>query len=381
MTFFKTEPIPLSRSNIFEIKDLGLPVVLLGSGENAKCAYELLRSLGQDIDAVAIDSEYFDKLRSRKFMGLDLISTEIVGKMFHEVVLIVGYRADFTGIKWDSKLKSYADNGISAKRIYFVDNYTMAAPYLYDSTGFEDLFPADAGNKKEMRSYTKENPSPHYSALLEMYESMHEKGYETACSRIDGTSSYTGSTLAEYALEIKKVISLFDAKEALDYGAGKSIYYNGVHDPITIEKTNQKVDNLLEYWGLHKVDLFEPARKIDKESRKYDLVLSTDVLEHIYIADVPWVVREIFEHADKCVFATISCRFALAKLPNGQQAHITMRSPHWWNGLFQTIANDFPNVDFFLCCDGPNPKGEREKFWFRRTKHSHSVTFNDDFSN
>ena len=52
-----------------------------------------------------------------------------------------------------------------------------------------------------------------------------------------------------------------------------------------------------------------------KKNGKFDLVLSFDVLEHIFIADLPWVIDDIFSKANKCVLINVACYEAAALLP------------------------------------------------------------------
>ena len=75
-----------------------------------------------------------------------------------------------------------------------------------------------------------------------------------------------------------------------------------------------------------------------------------DVLEHIFVADVPRVIREIFSLARSLVVVNIACYSARATLPNGENAHITVRPPLWWKGVFDSIAVEFPSVAFQLWC-------------------------------
>ena len=59
-----------------------------------------------------------------------------------------------------------------------------------------------------------------------------------------------------------------------------------------------------------------------KVNQKCDLVLCFDVLEHIFINDIPWVLKELFENAKQCVIINVACYKAAALLPNGENAHI-----------------------------------------------------------
>lgn len=76
----------------------------------------------------------------------------------------------------------------------------------------------------------------------------------------------------------------------------------------------------------------------DLPDRMYDAVISTDVLEHIPVEDQHWVVDEMFSKANKYVFASIAAYPAQALLPDGRNAHVALRHPHWWCGLFENIA-------------------------------------------
>ncbi len=66
------------------------------------------------------------------------------------------------------------------------------------------------------------------------------------------------------------------------------------------------------------------------------------------VADILWIVREIFDLANRFVFANIACYPARATLPTGENAHSTVRHLQWRAGLFRALANDFEAVDYRL---------------------------------
>ncbi len=70
-----------------------------------------------------------------------------------------------------------------------------------------------------------------------------------------------------------------------------------------------------EFYCLEKVNRYEPARNID-ERVVSDAVLNFDVLEHIFIADVQSVLKDIFSYASKIVVINVACYPASALLPN-----------------------------------------------------------------
>ena len=62
----------------------------------------------------------------------------------------------------------------------------------------------------------------------------------------------------------------------------------------------------------------------------FDGIYSTDVMEHIPEEVIPSVFDWIFSHAEKFVFLGISTELAIAILPNGENAHCTIKSIEWW---------------------------------------------------
>ncbi len=75
-----------------------------------------------------------------------------------------------------------------------------------------------------------------------------------------------------------------------------------------------------------------------------------DVLEHIFIEDIPKVVDELFFLAKKLLIVNVACYKAAALLPNGENAHITIRSPDWWKGVFDVTASNYKDTEFMLIC-------------------------------
>ena len=166
---------------------------------------------------------------------------------------------------------------------------------------------------------------------------MAENGY----NRVDGTfvkNVYSDAEPHKFADQLKKIVEFFDAKNGLDYGSGGS----------NLNKT--KLANgvkFIDYIGLQKIQSFEPARN-KKKKYKSDIVLCFDVLEHVFINDVPWVLNDLFKYANKCIVINVACYNAAALLPNGENAHITVRPPSWWLGQIECISSLHPDIHWAL---------------------------------
>ena len=172
--------------------------------------------------------------------------------------------------------------------------------------------------------------------LIEMYKAMANDGY----MRADGEARKPEDVFSDfesrfYRSSIKEQFIKYDIKTILDYGCGGSDW--------TSKNFSQNSESAQEFYNLDECFRFEPARELD-ERRQVDCVLNFDVLEHVFIADVEATLNDIFSYAKKLVILNIACYPAAAKLPNGENAHITNRHPYWWKAQVDNFALKFPNV-------------------------------------
>jgi len=175
--------------------------------------------------------------------------------------------------------------------------------------------------------------------LVDMYTQMAENGYSTNLGT-EVTDAYNSFELRKIRDLIKDKFKQHDVKTVLDYGCGGSDWS---------APGFQNNQSALDFFGLEKVLRYEPARKID-ERNLVDCVVSFDVLEHIFVSDVPNVLRDIFANAKKLVVLNVACYNANALLPNGENAHITVRNPYWWKGALDLISVEYPHVSVDLIC-------------------------------
>lgn len=139
---------------------------------------------------------------------------------------------------------------------------------------------------------------------------------------------------------VAEIFSRFDVCTLLDYGCGGSDYQQAGFDGDK---------SAVEFFNLKQVYLYEPARGIDQRTSA-DAVLCFDVLEHIFVFDLPRIVKELFSLTKKILIVNVACYPAHALLPNGENAHITVRPPFWWRGLFDSVASEYPDITVQLWC-------------------------------
>lgn len=190
--------------------------------------------------------------------------------------------------------------------------------------------------------YSRNNPSPRYRDLMDQYCLMHAKG-ETFL-QIPPEQTFPGLSLPPQAARIKRLIDLTQAATLLDYGSGKGQQYDETN--VFRAPDGSLHDSILDYWDIVGVYCYDPCYPPFSKlpTNRFDGVVSTDVLEHCPEQDIPWIIEEIFGFADLFVFANVACYPARKRLPNGENAHTTIRSPSWWEEILIQTARQHPGI-------------------------------------
>ena len=144
--------------------------------------------------------------------------------------------------------------------------------------------------------------------------------------RLHATDHSYGQSWSNH-IEYVEVLSLFlGIRSVLDFGCGK----------------NSLVDRLKASSTVDKCAKYDPAISDHAKfpNDNFDMVVSTDVFEHIPINLIPGELLKIKEIAN---YALIIPHLGLAEaiLENGENAHCTVLSTHEWLTCFQSI---WPNV-------------------------------------
>ncbi len=142
---------------------------------------------------------------------------------------------------------------------------------------------------------------------IEFYKQLHKQDAEF------GTSSPL------YYREVCLAIDFLKPKSVLDYGCGKG---------LLLEQLKKKYPEIFFYG-------YDPGveGKDTLPVKTADLVINTDVLEHIPENEIEDAVRQISKISSN-VFFGLHHALAGAKLPNGENAHCTVRPTFWYFNLF-----------------------------------------------
>lgn len=161
---------------------------------------------------------------------------------------------------------------------------------------------------------------------IEMYRHLHRR-----------ENNFPGASTAKHVGDIASLIKETNSKTLLDYGCGKGTQY-----------TKDKVHG---QWGGILPTLYDPA--VPQHSKKpnglWDGVLCVDVMEHIPEEAVQDVLFDVIARARRFVFFNVSRRPAGLRLPNGKNAHVTIKEHDWWEQRIKSVKRSLgSNAIVFL---------------------------------
>lgn len=154
--------------------------------------------------------------------------------------------------------------------------------------------------------------------LVDQYKEMH-------------TSSQfsQGTALIKHIPEIARLAKLLGCRDALDYGCGKAWFWNLPH-------WRGILDN-----EITKVKLYDPAipEYDEMPEGRYDMVICTDVLEHVHPEQTDDFLKTLFLFTRRCLFINVSTVPAKKRFKDGTNLHINLRKKDQWQKKIMDIRN------------------------------------------
>lgn len=144
--------------------------------------------------------------------------------------------------------------------------------------------------------------------ISDAYRQLNEELYER--NQYYGTSGY------KRADSVNDIARNFSAKTVLDYGCGRG----------TLKTELEKIADLP-----YEIVEYDPA-VVGKKSKplRADVVVCSDVLEHIEPECLYSVLDDINNIAKSAVFLVISTIPAMKTLSDGRNVHLIVETPGWW---------------------------------------------------
>ncbi len=210
-------------------------------------------------------------------------------------------------------------------------------------------------------TFSRLNPSPEFRELEEQYRAVHRSGFRSI--GLSSAETFDGSSLFPHIEEIGRLIEATGSKTVLDFGSGKGLAYT---ERYPVLASGARPADIKSYWVVDSIACYDPG--VPEFSiypdRSFDALISTDVLEHIPERDVNWVLRSFFELASKAVFANIASYPAQKTLPNGWNAHVTIKPPEWWRERIERAAVGWSGRYVFKVLE--HGSGRNLPVWLRR---------------
>lgn len=184
--------------------------------------------------------------------------------------------------------------------------------------------------------YSKANPSPRYLELTEQYRQLHEEGAELVSGKtIDAERIYAN---AEYAKEAKTIRNQVDRNRItslINFGAATPETWYNQKVKIAVGDEEITVGSMAGLLSDVDCTLYDPGvEAISEYPTPKEMVICTDVLEHIPVEDLDWFMDELGRLATKHVHVSVHMGPAFTILPNGWNAHVTVRPREWWIKFF-----------------------------------------------
>jgi len=150
---------------------------------------------------------------------------------------------------------------------------------------------------------------------VHLYKKLHEE-----------TANY-GDSGGIYVEEIAEFIQECNATSVLDFGCGKGVL----------------ADILTERLSAVSIDKYDPAieghTSIPQE--EYSVIVSTDVLEHLYPDEIEGIFKEMLELNPQAMYHVISHVIANQILSDGSNAHKTVEPPEWWKEKIEQLCPEY----------------------------------------
>lgn len=140
--------------------------------------------------------------------------------------------------------------------------------------------------------------------------------YRALNTELHASSPKYGTSGHRWAEVVMQLAADFKAYTVLDYGCGKSTLLKALpplaERPIRFEQYDPCIPGL------------------DEPPEPADLVVCTDVLEHIEPDCLEAVLDDLARLTIKAVFLEIATRPAVKTLADGRNAHLIVEQPAWW---------------------------------------------------
>jgi hypothetical protein len=180
------------------------------------------------------------------------------------------------------------------------------------------------GSKIHIPEDPRLEPAPEYPRpeRLEYYRELYTKYHD------DHAKFLAGKVSVEHVKGIARMVYRWRERvrtrypRILDYGSGKGFQY-------LTKRIHEKWGGILPH--CYDLGVFHLAKRPEG---RFDIILCTDVMEHLEAEDVPDVLADLRAYTGDrrpaSIYLNICCRLAWKKFDDGSNLHKTVEEPDWW---------------------------------------------------
>ena len=161
------------------------------------------------------------------------------------------------------------------------------------------------------------------------YKNLHQKSI----------ASMLGEQVMFHVWDIQDLCLKYEPKKILDYGCGKAYAYRR-------RKVHRLFNADMFFYDIG-IEKFQNPPS-EKEAEEIEAVVSCDVLEHIPEDQIDATFEFWYGLNPKFVFATVAQYPAIAKLPDGTNAHVTIKPAEWWEEKISKHMNCETHIIYCL---------------------------------
>lgn len=144
---------------------------------------------------------------------------------------------------------------------------------------------------------------------------MISENYRKLNESLHQSNKFYGKSGGRHAQKVMSIAHAIDSRDILDYGCGKGDLSKNL--PFSIHQ-------------------YDPAiPKYSGNPSPADIVVCTDVLEHIEPNYIDEVIGHLYELTKKFFFGTIHYGPAIKTLADGRNAHLIQEKWYWWINKFE----------------------------------------------
>lgn len=197
--------------------------------------------------------------------------------------------------------------------------------------------------------YSRQNPSPEYLKNVELGKQYHRTH-----------KTWNGKHSLQQFPILRQLCKDYQTKNILDVGSGKNQHLSATNIRLLNTKDDEEktiYPSWQEALGVSEIFPYDPCISGHDilPDRRFDGVMSVDVLHYISKDDISWFIDMMFSFAQQWVFSLFALYPGTKTLADGTEAHKTFETVGWWVEKWYEVGLKYPNISWFIRIEPSSP--------------------------